>query len=131
MNEEIKSVGKVVYPDYWKKRKHRLKPDFVKMLEDTAKAEPVATDKYGEYKPGTFLHKSYIVTVTKDEVWGVHIFGEHPVTPQVIKEVRYKYMPDSVIMAQLYGSRADESELKGVVLYEIPSQVEDVADVVE
>ena len=49
----------------------------------------------------------------------MHIFSEHPIGLPLIKEVRYTFLPDHVLMAQLFGTRED-SHMKGVVLYEIP-----------
>lgn len=112
---------RVVYPEYWAKRKNRLNPKLVKELEETTAREPEVTDDYGEYKPGTFLFKNTIVTVkhSSEAGWSLHIFSEHPIGLPLIKEVRYTFLPDQVLMAQLFGTREDR-HMKGVVLYEIP-----------
>lgn len=112
---------RVVYPEYWAKRKNRLNPKLVKELEETAAREPEVTDDYGEYKPGTFLFKNAVVTVKRstESGWSLHIFSEHPIGLPLIKEVRYTFLPDQVLMAQLFGTREDK-HMKGVVLYEIP-----------
>lgn len=112
---------RVVYPEYWAKRKNRLNPKLVKELEETAAREPEVTDDYGEYKPGTFLFKNAVVTVKRspESGWSLHIFSEHPIGLPLIKEVRYTFLPDQVLMAQLFGTREDKN-MKGVVLYEIP-----------
>lgn len=108
---ETKKVvnSRVVFPEYWAKRKHRMKKEFLEELNKAAKSEPVETDEYGEYKIGTFLHRSCIVTVKRDEgVWSLHIYSENPVGLPLIKEIRYKYIPDRVLMAQLFGNREEQ-----------------------
>ena len=121
MEKTTTKTKKVVYPEYWKKRKNRLNPLLVKELEESAAREPEVTDYYGEYKPGTFLFKSTVVTVKRspESGWSLHIFSEHPIGLHLIKEVRYTFLPDQVLMAQLFGTREDR-HMKGVVLYEIP-----------
>lgn len=49
--------GMVVYPEYFKKKKKRMRPDFIKKLEETAKADFTDVDDYGVYKVGSFLYK--------------------------------------------------------------------------
>ena len=36
----------VVYPEYFKKKKKRMRPDFIKKLEETAKADFTDVDDY-------------------------------------------------------------------------------------
>ena len=122
MNTNEQKRSRVVYPEYWVKRKSRLNPELVKELEETAAREPSVTDDYGEYKPGTFLYRDVVVTV-KNELqsgWSVHIFSEHSIGLPLIKEVRYKYVPDHVIMVQVLGPR-EEEQIKGVLLHEVPT----------
>lgn len=121
MEKTTTKTKKVVYPEYWAKRKNRLNPLLVKELEESAAREPEVTDDYGEYKPGTFLFKKTVVTVKRspESGWSLHIFSEHPIGLHIIKEVRYTFLPDHVLMAQLFGTREDR-HMKGVVLYEIP-----------
>ncbi len=123
--EATKPQNKIYFPEFWAKRKSRLKPEFLKALEVSANNKPVASDKFGEYRLGTFLYKSAIVSVTREnDLWGLHIFSEHPILLPLIREVRYKFLPDKAVMAQLFQSRADEKALRGVVLYEIPRNSE-------
>lgn len=128
--EKKEKTNNVHYPEYWKSRKNRLKKSLVQELERTANSEAVEKDEYGEYKPGTFLHRNTVVTVSKEETsgWSLHIFCEHQVGLPLIKEVRNKYLPDKALMVLLLGSRAEERKMKGVVLYEIPQQKEDDTD---
>lgn len=51
---------KVVFSPYWEKRKRKLKKEFIQKLQDSANSEVIASDEYGEYRVGTFLHLSLI-----------------------------------------------------------------------
>lgn len=119
--------GIVVYPEYFKKRMKKFNPEFVSVLEATAKSEFTHVDEYGVYKTGTFLHKNCIVTVLQDEgLFALQILADNaPIGLPLIKEIRYKYLPDNLLMAQTFGRRAEESKLKGVVLYQIPNNEEE------
>lgn len=125
MEKTTTTTKRVVYPEYWAKRKNRLNPKLVKELEESAAREPEVTDDYGEYKTGTFLYKNAVVTVKRDPVagWSMHIFSEHPIGLPLIKEVRYRFIPDMVLMAQLFGTREGRN-MKGVILYELPQPEE-------
>lgn len=118
--------GKIHFPEYWAKRKHRLNPVLLKRLQATADAAPEVTDAYGEYKTGTFLHRSCIVTVKREDgIWSCHIFNNTmPIALPVIQEVRDKFVPDNVTMVQLFPSREERKGLKGVMLYEFPTNQE-------
>jgi hypothetical protein len=116
---------KIHIPEYWKKHRGNLDVEILKELQQTAEAEPVMEDAYGKYKPGTFLHRSFIVTVTmENDLWAVHIFGKDIINQPVIQEVRDKYIPDYCMMIQFYPSRAEREALQGVVLYEMPGSTE-------
>lgn len=118
--------GKIHFPEYWAKRKHKLSKGLLKVLQATADADPEVVDTFGEYKRGTFLHRACVVTITRDnDLWNCHIFSEAmPVTLPIIQEVRDKYIPDGVMMAQLFPSREERKGLSGVILYEIPNTEE-------
>lgn len=117
---------KIVYPDFWAKRKNIIRPDLKKELEDTANREPEVTDKYGEYKVGTFLHGCAIVTVGReDNLWCLHIYSERPIGLPLIREIRYKYLPDDALIAQVFGSREEDSKLDGIILCEVPKVMEE------
>lgn len=117
----VRFSGRIQYPEYWMKRKDRLSKEFLKELQKTADTETEVEDAYGKYKRGTFLYRSYVVTVTRDGngLWGIHIYNEQmPVSLQIVKEVRDKYVPDACVMAMLFHPRKDRS-MRGVVLYQI------------
>ena len=127
MKTDETKKARVLYPEYWAKRKKRLSAGFVKELEETAKKEAECSDDYGEYKTGTFLYKSAIVSVEKsDNLWALHIMSEVPIGLPMIKDVRYKFLPDNILMAQLYEPRKDAKKIKGVILYEIPNNQEEI-----
>lgn len=117
---------KVVFSPYWEKRKRKLKKEFIQKLQDSANSEVIASDEYGEYRVGTFLHKAAIVTVQRENgLWSLHIMSQEFVSSILVEEIRYKYLPDDLLMAQLYGTRSEAKQLKGVVLYEIPKNTEE------
>lgn len=114
--------GMVVYPEYFKKKKKRMRPDFIKKLEETAKADFTDVDDYGVYKVGSFLYRNAFVTISKEDgLWTLHVISEAPIGLPLIKEVRYKYLPNNLMMAQIFGDRAEANEIKGVILYQIPN----------
>lgn len=117
---------KVVFSPYWEKRKRKLKKEFIQKLQDSTNSEVIASDEYGEYRVGTFLHKAAIVTVQRENgLWSLHIMSQEFVSSILVEEIRYKYLPDDLLMAQLYGTRSEAKQLKGVVLYEIPKNTEE------
>lgn len=116
-----KEIRKAYFPPYWEKRKRKLKKEFIQKLQDSANSEVIASDEYGEYRVGTFLHKATIVTVKRDEgIWSLHVMSEEFISFLLVEEIRNKFLPDDLLMAQIYGSRKEAKSLKGVILYEIP-----------
>lgn len=125
---EKKETVKVCFPPYWEKRRKRLKKEFIQKLQDSANSEVIASDEFGEYRAGTFLHKAAIVSVQKEnEMWSLHVVSEEFISSRLVEEIRYKFLPDNLLMAQLYGTREEAKMLKGVVLYEIPQPKEEEA----
>lgn len=119
-NEKI--TGKVFYPPYFEKRKQRLSPKIKELLQKSAKNKYEAVDDYGAYRTGTFLYCASVVTVSREDgLWSLHIISEHPVTLPDIKEIRYKFLPDDVMMAMLFSPREVSRATKGVILYQIPN----------
>ncbi|UVV53747.1 hypothetical protein NXY15_03745 [Bacteroides thetaiotaomicron] len=79
-------------------------------------------DDYGVYKVGSFLYRNAFVTISKEDgLWTLHVISEAPIGLPLIKEVRYKYLPNNLMMAQIFGDRAEANEIKGVILYQIPN----------
>lgn len=113
---------KVVLSEYFKKRRGILSDELIEALNKAANSETLTTDEFGSYKPGTFVYKAAVVTVSYDEenkLWAVLIQSEQPILLPIIKEIRYKFIPDACVMAQLFPKRSEVS--KSVALYEIPN----------
>lgn len=125
--------GKIHFPEFWGKRKYLLNAGFLKKLQETADKEPEVIDTYGEYKTGTFLHRSTIVTITRDnDLWNIHIYSPVlPITLPIIQEVRDKYVPDYCMMVQFYPSRVERATLRGVQLCEMPGSIQEDTDAEE
>lgn len=123
----VKLKDNLVFPEYWAKRKYLLNAGLLKELQETADREPVVTDEFGSYKPGTFLFKACIVTVTvEDGLWMIHIFSQAmPITLPIIQEVRDRYIPDYCMMVQFYPSRAERGTLMGIQLCEMPGSIQE------
>lgn len=119
-NENLR--GKIHYSPYYEKRKNRLSEGMKKILAESANNKYEAVDEYGVYRTGTFFYGAAIVTVNKEDgLWSVHIISEHPIHLPMIKEIRYKFLPDDVMMAMLFSSREESKAMKGVILYQIPN----------
>lgn len=104
---------KVVYPPYWAKRKKNLKKEFIQRLQESANSDVIATDEYGEYRLGTFLHKAAIVTVARDNgLWSLHIMSQEFVSSILVEEIRYKYLPDDLLMANSMAPGARQPSSK-------------------
>ena len=123
----VKLKDNLVFPEYWAKRKHLLNAGLLKELQETADREPDVTDEFGSYKPGTFLFKACIVTVTvEDGLWMIHIFSQAmPITLPIIQEARDKYIPDYCMMVQFYPSREERNTLQGIQLCEMPGSIQE------
>lgn len=113
---------KVIYPDYWKKKK--LSRSFVEELEKAANREPFAKDDFGEYRLGTFLHGCAVVKVEiTDELLSVAIHSQHPVGLPMLKEIRYKFAPDAMLMTMLMPARDQQISENTIVLYQVPGSL--------
>jgi hypothetical protein len=114
----------VYFPEYWRKKK--LNRSFVDELEKSANSEPFMKDRFGEYRLGTFLHGCAVVKVEiTDDLLNIAIHSEHPVGFPMVKEIRYKFAPDSYLMTMLMPSREQKISDNTVVLYQIPGSFDD------
>lgn len=114
-------------PQYWKKKK--LSHTFVDELKKTANSEPIITDEHGEYRAGKFLHSCAVVFVSYvNKLWSLEIHSEHPIGLPMIQEIRYKYLPDELMMAYLLLPREQRINDKVAVLYQIPGELRDNVD---
>lgn len=121
----LKPVKKGVnIPPFWKKKK--LDPSFVQELEKSANSDPVLTDDYGEYRVGVFLHSCAIISVSYENgLWSLEIHSHHLVNLPLIEDVRYKYLPDDIVVTMLLLPRDQRIGNKVTALYQIPGQLRD------
>lgn len=126
MFQPSKEARKGVYfPEYWRKKK--LNSSFVDELEKAANSEPFATDEYGEYRLGTFLHGCSVVKVEMtDSLLSIAIHSQHPVGLPMLREIRYKYAPDATLMTMLMPARDQQISENTIVLYQIPGSLNGV-----
>lgn len=112
----------VHYPEFWRKKRMRL--SFVRELEETAKKAAVLRDNFGEYKDGIFLHGCAIVRVTIGNagLWRLEIHSEHPIGLPMINDIRYKFIPNDVLMAMLFPTREEQEPSNNVTMYQIPNE---------
>ena len=119
-----KTNSRAYFPPYFAKRKAKMNKELIKKLEEAAASDPVASDEYGEYRLGVFLHGCCVVTVScEDGAWSCQIYSENPITQLIIQQIRYKFLPDALVMVQLFTSREINRLQKSVVLYEIPAEM--------
>lgn len=128
LSDSVQLSKKVFLSDYFKKRVKRMRGEMITELNESANREPVFSDEYGDYKPGTFLHRSCVVGVKfNDGIWAVEILSENPITMPIIDEVRNKFVPDHCIMAHILPPRAERRE-NIEMLYEIPNSQEETKE---
>lgn len=128
LSDSVQLSKKVFLSDYFKKRVKRMRGEMITELNDSANREPVFSDEYGDYKPGTFLHRSCVVGVKfNNGIWAVEILSENPITTLIIDEVRNKFVPDHCIMAHILPPRAEKRE-NIEMLYEIPNCQEETKE---
>lgn len=113
----------LVLPQYWQKRRKKLKPSLIQTLVDSLNSKPLVTDDYGEYRVGTFLYEACIITVKQEAgLWAVQILSQQYVSTHLIQVIRYKFIPNDATMIQLYPSREMREDEKGICLYELPKE---------
>lgn len=117
----------VHFPPFWKKKK--LNPSFVAELEKSAASQPISMDEHGEYRAGKFLHSCAVIVVSfVNNLWSLEIHSQYQVNLPMIQEVRYKYLPDNLMMAMLFLPREQRISDKVAVLCQIPGELIDNAD---
>jgi hypothetical protein len=117
----IEKKTKLMIPECWKKKK--MSPKLLDELKKTVEREPEVTDRFGEYRIGTFLFGDCIVMVAKENgLYHLSISANHPLGYHQIKTARYKFIPNSCIMAQIFPSREEFVNLHENCyhMYEIP-----------
>lgn len=73
------------------------------------KIEPVTIeDEYGVYATGLFEYKGKSILVTIDNGhWHISADADHPVGYYELKDIRYRFSPDSMAMAQIFPPREE------------------------
>ena len=68
------------------------------------------SDEYGVYATGTFMYKGNSIVITNDGMWHLSIVSDHVLSYKELKEIRYKFMPDEMLVAQIFPSREEAAE---------------------
>lgn len=64
------------------------------------------TDKYGVYETGLYKYKGMDVLITiDDKKWHLSVSAKFPLGYQQLKDVRYKFMPNDMTVAQIFPRR--------------------------
>lgn len=65
-------------------------------------------DEYGIYETGYFKYKGMQILVNvEDGLWHLSVAADYPLGYMQIKDVRYKFMPDDMQVAQIFPSRKE------------------------
>ncbi len=63
-------------------------------------------DEYGVYRTGMYHYKGMNIFVNKEEgTWHLSAAAKFPLGYQQLKDVRYKFIPDKMTVAQIFPSR--------------------------
>ena len=66
------------------------------------------TDEYGVYSTGMFEYKGKEILINiEGGAWHMSIATKHPLGYYELKQLRYKFMPDNMQVAQIFPSRAE------------------------
>lgn len=65
-------------------------------------------DKYGVYETGFYLYKGKQIFINKEDgLWHFSVATKHPIGYYELKEMRYKFMPNGMQVAQIFPPRED------------------------
>lgn len=65
-------------------------------------------DEYGIYETGEFRYKGMQILVNVEGGrWHLSVSADYPLGYMQIKDVRYKFMPDNMEVAQIFPSRKE------------------------
>lgn len=85
----------------YKKFKQPTPPQFLIVFK-----EDVRRDKYGVYSTGIFKYKGKTIIINnEDGVWHLSVSANHTLGYYEIKDIRYKFMPDDMGVAQIFPPR--------------------------
>jgi len=65
-------------------------------------------DEYGIYETGFYQYKGKNIFINKeDALWHLSCASKHPIGYYELKEVRYKFMPNNMQVAQIFPPREE------------------------
>lgn len=65
-------------------------------------------DEFGVYETGYFKYKGMQVLINKEDgLWHLSVSADFPLGYMQIKDVRYKFLPDAMQVAQIFPSRKE------------------------
>lgn len=68
--------------------------------------EQEITDKYGVYSTGVFEYKGMcLVIAIEDNKWHLSVSAKFPLGYHQLKEIRYKFLPNNIQVAQIFPPR--------------------------
>jgi hypothetical protein len=77
-------------------------PDFFKKFY----VEEELKDEFGIYRTGMYVYKGMHIFINKEEgTWHLSVSAKFPLGYQQLKDVRYKFMPDKMTVAQIFPPR--------------------------
>ncbi len=63
-------------------------------------------DKYGVYETGYYYYKDKVIYINKENgLWHLMVGANHTVEYYELKEIRYKFMPNGMDVAQIFPPR--------------------------
>lgn len=90
------------------------KEELLKYKEDTPKKFPFyiveqqATDEYGIYSTGIFKYKGMsLIIAIENGKWHLSVSAKFPLGYQQLKDVRYKFLPNNIQVAQIFPPREE------------------------
>ena len=65
-------------------------------------------DEYGVYETGFFHFKGKQIFINKEDgLWHLSVAAKHPIGYYELKEIRYKFMPNKMQVAQIFPPREE------------------------
>lgn len=70
--------------------------------------ENIVTDEYGVYSTGIFNYKGMnMIIVIENGKWHLSVSAKYPLGYHQLKEVRYKFLPNNIQVAQIFPPREE------------------------
>jgi len=65
-------------------------------------------DEYGMYETGFYAYKGKVIFINKEDgLWHLSVVTKHPIGYYELKDVRYKFMPNNMHVAQIFPPRKE------------------------